>query len=100
MSHAGRLSLLEDLAYRRMINMYFLNEKPFDADIKKIARMIGMGDHLEEVKNVLDDFFTLEDGEYRQKRIDTDIAAYQEKSEKAKAAGRKGGKAKADAKQD
>ena len=61
-SHTSYLSLLEDLAYRRILDLYYLNESPLPNDPKQVARLIGMRDNIEEVTQVLADFFSEKDG--------------------------------------
>lgn len=82
-AHTGHLSELEDLAFRRMIDVYYLNERPLPADINKIARSIRMPTHCESIAIVLDDFFDLHDDGWHNKRCDEEIAKIQQKSAKA-----------------
>jgi len=86
-SHTAHLELLEDLAYRRMIDFCYLNEKPLPVDVDEIARLIRMRTHSECIANVLRDFFyQLESGEWVNKRIAQEVTEYNKKSEKCKAA--------------
>jgi hypothetical protein len=55
MSHTRHLSLLEDLAYRRLLDFYFLHEQPIKH--RDAARQIGMREHEEDVLTVLNEFF-------------------------------------------
>lgn len=93
-SHTSRLSLMEDLAYRRLIDLYYLNEKPFEGSIKNIAREIGMIEHTEEVEYVLHKFFSQEDECFYHKRIEKELAEYKGKKDKAKKAGKASGEAR------
>ena len=94
-SHTGYLSLMEDLAYRRLLDQYYLQEIPLPSDVKEIARKIGMSDYLEEVEQVLSDFFTPNDsGDYINKRVDEEIAQYRAKADTARVNGKKGGRPK------
>lgn len=86
------LSLLEDLAYRRMLDTYYLDEKPFPNDISKIARKIGMRDSLDEVSIILEDYFLLQDDLWHNEKADEQIKAYQANSEVNKLNGKKGGR--------
>jgi len=90
--HTNNLSLLEDLAYRRMLDKYYLNEQPFPNDIAKIARLIGMRESLDEVSIILEDYFYLKDGEWYNESADESIKAYQSNSEINKENGKKGGR--------
>jgi len=88
-SHTRHLSLLEDLAYRRLIDAYYLSEKPFTGSPADIAKDIGMTSHIEEVYFVLTKFFEQsDDGTWFNKRCDEEIAKYHEKQEQAVRAGK------------
>ena len=87
-SHTKHLSLMEDLAYRRLIDLYYLNERPLSGCPTDVARSIGMREQLEAVQYVLTTFFSESEGEFSQKRIDAEIAHYQDKAQKASAAGK------------
>jgi hypothetical protein len=61
MSHTRHLSLIEDLAYRRLLDFYYLHEQPIKQ--RDIARQIGMREHEQDVLTVLNEFFlSTEDG--------------------------------------
>jgi len=87
-AHTRNLSLIEDLAYRRLLDAYYLAERPFNGCSADVAREIGMRDHLAEVEYVLNKFFELEDGAWVNKRASLEIAKYKEKQSKASSAGR------------
>ena len=53
-SHTSHLSDLEDLAYRRMIDLYYQTEEPF-ADIAWVARKVKSTPEI--VKILLEEFF-------------------------------------------
>jgi len=55
-SHTHHLSLIEDLAFRRLLDHYYLHEVPIKQ--RDIARLIGMRDHEQEVLTVLDVVFS------------------------------------------
>ena len=57
-SHTSRLTLLEDLAYRRMLDLYYLNEQPLNGCITDVAREVGLSDHVNAVEYILSKFFT------------------------------------------
>tara|TARA_R110002012_G_scaffold321753_1_gene551199 strand:- start:148 stop:879 length:732 start_codon:yes stop_codon:yes gene_type:complete len=77
------LDEIEDLAYRRMLDLYYLSEEPLPSDVEKIAKLIRMRTHCERITNVLSDFFILEKDGYHCKRCDIEIFKYKEKSQKA-----------------
>jgi len=83
-SHTHHLSLMEDLAYRRLLDFYFLHEQPIKH--RDIARQIGMRDHEEDVMTVLNEFFLSTPDGFVNPRADKDIKQYKEFS----AAGKRG----------
>ena len=90
--HTRHLTNNEDLAYRRMLDMYYLNEEPIVNNIKKLARLIDMRGCEEDIQNVLDDFFQLSEGAWVNTRVERELEAYAAKGEKARANGKKGGR--------
>ena len=60
---------MEDLAYRRMLDLYYTTEAPLP-DAKKTARLIGMQDHVAEVESVLSDFFVTDGESWAHKRCE------------------------------
>ena len=87
-AHTQRLSLMEDLAYRRMIDTYMLDERPFNGSSADVARAIGMMDQLAAVEYVLGKFFTRSEAGFCNARCDREIAHFQDKQSKASSAGR------------
>ncbi len=84
-SHTQHLDESEDLAYRRMLDWYYLHESPLPESVDQIARLIRMRTQSEAIANVLQEFFELGEYGYIQKAADKEINAYKAKSEKAKA---------------
>lgn len=80
------LTLLEDLAYRRLIDTYYTEEQPLPADPARAARLIAMPDNVDEVTAVLDEFFTLEDAGWTNQRCDFEITKYHGKADSARRA--------------
>tara|TARA_R110000868_G_scaffold101793_1_gene280392 strand:+ start:417 stop:1247 length:831 start_codon:yes stop_codon:yes gene_type:complete len=87
-SHTQHLTLMEDLAYRRLLDVYYLQERPLNAGITSVARQIRMRDNEAEIKVVLEEFFTLVDGCWRHERIEREINDYSTKVQQASNAGR------------
>jgi uncharacterized protein YdaU (DUF1376 family) len=85
-AHTRHLSLLEDLAYRRMLDLYYTNEAPLPSDPAKVARLIGMRDHMQEVSDVLSEFFTKSEDGHTSSRCDREIETYRAKADRAKSA--------------
>ena len=74
MSHTRHLSLLEDLAYRRLLDFYFLHEQPIKH--RDAARQIGMREHEEDVLTVLNEFFLSTDEGFVNPRANKEIEEY------------------------
>jgi uncharacterized protein YdaU (DUF1376 family) len=72
---------MEDLAYRRMLDLYYRTEAALPEDYKDIARLIRMKDHLEAIDTVLTEFFTLADDGWHSKRADDELTAMKTKQE-------------------
>jgi len=87
-SHTRHLNLLEDLAYRRLLDTYYLHEQPLNADSTMVARQIGMREHADVVDAILNEFFELVDGCFVNLRADKEIQAYRGKIEQASRAGK------------
>ena len=86
------LSLMEDLAYRRLLDLYYDSEQPIPNDIPRLARRLRLESQVVQI--VLDEFFTLTDEGYKNHRADLEIASYHEYMAKQKANGSKGGRPK------
>jgi uncharacterized protein YdaU (DUF1376 family) len=87
-SHTRSLNLLEDLAYRRLLDEYYLHERPFNECTTTVARQIGMRDHEDAVRYVLETFFVLTELGWENKRAEEEIARFKSKSESASKAGK------------
>jgi uncharacterized protein YdaU (DUF1376 family) len=87
-SHTRHLSLLENLAFRLLLDEYYLKERPLNACSTSVARLIGMRDHQKEVEAVLNEFFILTDDGWVQNRADREILHYKDKQNKASKAGK------------
>ena len=92
-SHTQGLSLLEDIAYRRLIDQYYLSEKPPKGDCLEISRSIGMREHSSEVCYVLEKFFVNKKNGWVHSRVEREISEYKN-GQKNKS---KAGKASAEA---
>jgi len=73
-SHTHHLSLIEDLAFRRLLDHYYLHEHPIKQ--RDIARQIGMRDHEQDVLTVLNEFFVSTESGFINPRADEEIAKY------------------------
>ncbi|MFZ3142538.1 DUF1376 domain-containing protein [Psychrobacter glacincola] len=86
MSKTSFLEPMEDLAYRRMLDYCYLNERPLPIEIAEIALLISMRSHSDSIAVVLHYFFKLTEYGYINDRVERDIKAYKAKSAKARAA--------------
>lgn len=84
-AHTAHLEPMEDLAYRRMLDQYYLRESALPADPAEVARLIRLRGNVAEVTAVLQEFFTLTDGGWVSGRCDDEILRMQDKQTKAKA---------------
>jgi len=87
-SHTRHLSPIEDIAYRRLLDAYYLSERPLNSGLTSVARQIGMREHEEEVGLVLQEFFVLGEDGWTSNRADKEIAHYKSKIEQASKAGK------------
>jgi uncharacterized protein YdaU (DUF1376 family) len=87
-SHTRGLTLMEDLAYRRLLDEYYLHERPLNDCSTTVARQIGMIEHLAAVEYILGAFFDHAADGYINHRADVEIKKYHSKQEVASKAGR------------
>jgi uncharacterized protein YdaU (DUF1376 family) len=84
-AHTAHLEPMEDLAYRRMLDLYYRTEQPLPRDIKEIARLIRLKGHDKAISVVIDEFFDdCADG-WAHGRCDDELARMQDKQAKARA---------------
>ena len=81
-SHTSHLSVIEDIAYRRLLDFYYLHEKPIKQH--DIARQIGMREHEQDVLTILDEFFLSSPQGFVHSRADKEIARFKEFAEAGK----------------
>ena len=84
-AHTAHLDLLEDLAYRRMLDLYYLRECALPHDPAEVARLIRMRGNVAEVTAVLREFFTEFEGGWVNGRCEEEILRMKDKQTKAKA---------------
>lgn len=84
-AHTAHLEPLEDLAYRRMLDAYYLREGPIPSDPREVARLIRMRSNMEEIESVLSEFFVLTESGWTHARCDAEIARMKDKQTKARA---------------
>ena len=74
LKHTAHLTPLEDIAYRRLLDVYYDTETPIPTDIPQVSRRLRIDSAT--VQLVLDEYFQLTEEGYRNKRADAEIAAY------------------------
>ena len=87
-SHTRHLSPIEDIAYRRLLDAYYLSERPLNSGVAVVARQIGLRDYEQEVAIVLDEFFKLTEDGWISSRADKEIDHFHSKIEQASKAGK------------
>ena len=80
-SHTSHLTDAEDLAYRRMIDLYYQSEQPF-IDVEYVARRVKSTPEIVSV--LLSDFFVKTEDGWRNKRADEEIEKYHAKADSAR----------------
>jgi len=87
-SHTRHLEPMEDLIYRRLLDLYYLHERPLNEDASVVAKQIGLRDEAATVRDVLNEFFERTDDGYRSARADKEISHFHSKIEQASRAGK------------
>jgi len=90
--HTMHLTSEEDLAYRRLLDMYYDTEQPIPTGIPLVSRRLRMASEI--VESVLNEFFELSPEGYRNLRADAEIAEYHTFLEKQRTNGKLGGRPK------
>jgi len=92
LASTAHLSDAEDLAYRRLLDLYFLSEQPISLDLDAVARKIRIDLDITEL--VLDDFFQKTNAGYVNARCEAEIAKYNRQVKVNQELGKKGGRPK------
>ena len=69
------LSDAEDLAYRRLLDMAYLSEKPIPLDVNLVSRRVRIDQDI--VEQVLSEFFEKTEQGFRNRRVEEEVEAYQ-----------------------
>ena len=88
----SHLSNEEDLAYRRLIEMYYDTEQPIPLDLSFVSRRIRIEPDI--ILAVLEDFFQQSDEGWVNKRAEREIQSYHAFIDKQASNGRRGGRPK------
>lgn len=81
----GSLSLIEEGAYRRLLDLYYINEGPLPADLRRVYKDARAHKKTEKdsISFVLREFFVLTERGYLNERAEQEIERFQAKSKKA-----------------
>lgn len=88
----AHLEPMEDLAYRRLLDLYYLSESPIPLETQQVSRRLRLGS--ESVIAVLNEFFICTPNGYIHKRCDAEIADYRHRQDKSRQNGKLGGRPK------
>lgn len=88
------LTMIEDGAYRRLIDRYYTTEKKLPSNEQELFRIARARtkEEKEAVRVVVAEFFTLSDGGWSHKRCDAEIERYAVKAERNRKNGSRGGR--------
>ena len=92
LTHTVHLSDAEDLAYRRLLDLYYMSEKEIPLDTESVARKIRLD--LDITESVLGEFFEKTETGYFSHRCDAEIARYNKQVENNRQLGKRGGRPK------
>lgn len=87
-----KAGLIRELAYRRLLDLYYSQEGPIPNKTQWVSTRIRMASQPALVGSVLREFFTLQDGFWHQKRADAEIAKYQKRADSNRKNGKNGGR--------
>jgi len=90
--HTAHLSLVEEAIYFRLINFYYDSEKPIPVDLTSTVRKLRMRDSLQEVCDIINEFFCETENGFTHKRCDELLKEYRKTNKKNKLNGAKGGR--------
>ena len=91
-THTTHLSDAEDLAYRRLLDLYYISEKQIPLTAELVSRKIRID--LDITESVLGEFFERTETGYFNHRCDAEIAKYQAQCNTNREVGKRGGRPK------
>ena len=91
-THTTHLSDAEDLAYRRLLDLYYMSETEIPLNTELVARKIRLD--LDITESVLGEFFEKTENGYFNHRCDAEIAKYQAQVANNRQLGKRGGRPK------
>ena len=89
-THTTHLSDAEDLAYRRLLDLYYMSETEIPLNTELVARKIRLD--LDITESVLGEFFEKTSTGYFNNRCHVEIAKYQHQVENNRQLGKRGGR--------
>ncbi|WVH05535.1 hypothetical protein KKJFFJLC_00042 [Vibrio phage vB_VpaS_PGB] len=92
----SHLTLEEEAIYFRLINYYYDNEKPIPLETQSVFRRLRLVPHSETASFVLKEFFQETDDGWIHSRCEKLIDEYQQRAERNRKNGSKGGRKKAE----
>jgi len=90
LTHTVHLGDAEDLAYRRLLDLYYMSEKPLPLDTQSVSRKIRLD--LDITESVLNEFFVREEDGYHNYRCDAEVAKYTAQVATNRELGKRGGR--------
>jgi len=91
-THTTHLSDAEDLAYRRLLDLYYMSETEIPLNTELVARKIRLD--LDITESVLGEFFEKTETGYFNNRCDAEITKYQAQVANNRQLGKRGGRPK------
>jgi len=91
-SSTAHLTNEEDLAYRRLLDMYYDSEQPIPKETQWVSRRLRIAPEI--IQTVLVDFFMETDGGWVHRRCAAEIESFQHRAVRARENGKAGGRPK------
>ena len=91
-THTTHLSDAEDLAYRRLLDLYYMSEKQIPLNTESVSRKIRID--LDITESVLGEFFERTETGYFNNRCHAEVTKYQHQVENNRQLGKRGGRPK------
>ena len=89
----AHLTPMQDLIYRRVLDLYYRIEKPLPLQLEMILRLIRLPDsEIENLKIILSEFFSENEKGFENKRCDFEIKTYKKTEKRNRENGKLGGR--------
>jgi len=83
-SHTRHLSPIEDIAYRRLLDLAYTTELPLIKDVHQLSRLVNLREYEQQITDVLNEFFLEVDDGWINNRVIKEIERTGRKSEAAR----------------